>query len=357
MIGRALGVSLRQALRSAALTFFPLTFISLFAWATAGSTSGNTTDPIRASAWLWLGAHLIPFSLSTGKLSILPLLAVLLPIFALRRSFPKVEEGFAKLNGARLFFALWYSLIALAMALASSNHNVKANIYLAPVFAFVIAIASTLKFRVQKFRHFSFAVYCFCILMGVGALVFALSLAAHWSVLKSIGIVIAPGLLGGFLFLAIQLLYLPNIAVMTVSYLMGSGFSFGAHSKITADTFTLNQIPAIPIVSGLPTGRHPILSYGIIAMVIVFILYFIEVIRSESGFRARQVRGIGDAFRFLLFLALLSYLSGGELLTPALNPVGVPLLKFISYIGSALAASALVVLYLPDLIKRVAKRG
>ena len=66
MIARALGVSFRQALRSVALTLFPLAFIALFAWASAGSTTGNTSDPVRASAWLYLGVHLIPFSIPGG---------------------------------------------------------------------------------------------------------------------------------------------------------------------------------------------------------------------------------------------------------------------------------------------------
>ena len=80
MVARALGVSFRQALRSVALTLFPLAFIALFSWATAGSTSGNTSDPIRASAWLYLGVHLIPFTVPSGKLTLLPLLAVLYPM-------------------------------------------------------------------------------------------------------------------------------------------------------------------------------------------------------------------------------------------------------------------------------------
>ena len=58
MVASALGVSFRQAFRSVSLTLFPLAFIALFTWASAGSTSGNTSDPVRASAWLFLGAQI-----------------------------------------------------------------------------------------------------------------------------------------------------------------------------------------------------------------------------------------------------------------------------------------------------------
>ena len=54
---RILLVTLQQALRSIVLTLFPISFIALVAWATAGSETGNTADPIRAAIWLWLGAH------------------------------------------------------------------------------------------------------------------------------------------------------------------------------------------------------------------------------------------------------------------------------------------------------------
>ena len=58
MISRSFFLSLQQAFRSVFLILFPLAFISLFAWATAGATTGSTNDPLRAAIWLWLSAHL-----------------------------------------------------------------------------------------------------------------------------------------------------------------------------------------------------------------------------------------------------------------------------------------------------------
>ena len=56
MLQRVLAVSFAQVLRTIAILLLPLAFISLIAWATAGSTTGNTSDPMRAAVWLWLGA-------------------------------------------------------------------------------------------------------------------------------------------------------------------------------------------------------------------------------------------------------------------------------------------------------------
>ena len=83
MVARRFWVSLQQVIRSIFLIVFPLAFITLFAWATAGSTYGTTSDPMRAAAWLWLGAHLTPFNISNesmvGYLSLLPIGAAVLP--------------------------------------------------------------------------------------------------------------------------------------------------------------------------------------------------------------------------------------------------------------------------------------
>ena len=168
MVARALGVSFRQALRGVALTLFPLTFIALFAWAVAGSTTGNTTDPIRTSAWLFLGAHLIPFSLPTGKLTVLPLLAVVFPIWAIRRGLPSVKEAFSKINGARIVYALWYALLCELIALASRHQGVEANLYFTPIFALIIALVATVDPNYFRARAFYFAAYLFLIALGIG---------------------------------------------------------------------------------------------------------------------------------------------------------------------------------------------
>ena len=108
MLQRVLAVSFAQVLRSVFVILLPLAFIALIAWATAGSATGNTSDPMRAALWLWLGAHHIPFNLSgttVGYLSFLPIGAMLIPFFALRlgfsRALSKLYGDFHNINTAR----------------------------------------------------------------------------------------------------------------------------------------------------------------------------------------------------------------------------------------------------------------
>ena len=357
MVARALGVSFRQALRSVALTLFPLAFIALFAWAVAGSTTGNTTDPIRTSAWLFLGAHLIPFSLPTGKLTVLPLLAVVFPIWAIRRGLPSVEEAFSKINGARIVYAIWYSLLCELIALASRYHGVAANLYLTPIFALIIALVATVDPKYFRARAFYFAAYLFLIALGIGSIAFAVSLGEHWNILKSIAVVIAPGAVGGTLFTLLQLLYLPNIALASLSYLTGIGFSFGAHSIIDGHQIILTQVPALPITAALPTGEHPGLTYAVAFWFLFFVVLFL-LIRRESNSILRLTRySILQGLRIFIALAVITYLSAGELFVEGLNPVGIIWWHFLEYLGVAFLCAAIVVLYIPALLKKVVTRG
>lgn len=357
MIARALGVSFRQALRSVALTLFPLAFISLFAWATAGSTTGNTSDPVRASAWLYLGAHLVPFVVPSGKLTFLPLLAVLYPMWAIRRGLPVVNMAFTKINGARAVYAFWYALLSELLAVVSRYHGVAPNLYLTPVFTYVIALVATADYSLLKNRAFYFAGYLFLIALGLGSLLFAFSLAEHWKVIHSISVVLAPGVVGGIFFAALQLLYLPNFALAALSYVTGIGFSFGAHSVISSSHIKLGQVPALPFVPALPTAVHKELMYGSLFWLLFFILIFLFIRRSHSSLFQLTRSALSQGLRFFIVIAAVIYLSAGELLTSDLNPIGVLWWRFIAYLGVAFLVGSIVVLYIPALAKRVFTRG
>ena len=355
MIARALGVSFRQALRSVALTLFPLAFIALFAWASAGSTTGSTSDPIRASAWLYLGAHLIPFTVPSGKLTFLPLLAALYPMWAIRRGLPMVEGAFNKLNGARIVYALWYSILSELLALASRYHGVGANLYLTPLFTFIIAMIATARFNQSLNRAFYFGLYLLSIALGVGTLAFAFSLIQHVSEIKSISVVLGSGIVGGVLTTLLQLLYLPNFALAALAYITGIGFNFGATSFSHGSLAGLGQIPALPFLTALPTTTHPELKYAVVSWFVLFALLMIYILREGVPTLVRTQILISQGARIFVVIAIFAYLSAGELLSSTLNPVGVLWLHLLAYLAIAFGAAVLLALYLPIAIARIVR--
>jgi len=363
MFGRIFAVALGQAARSVALTLFPASFISLFAWATAGSQSGNTTDPIRASVWIWLGAHLIPFHLSiasnhlAGALTILPMGALIFPIWAIRKSFPKVAEVLPKIEGARFFFALSYTAIATLLALLSRSGGIKPLWYFVPLFTLPISYIATYDFKAAENRYLRFAFHTLLVIWGLCAVAVAISLAAHWSVLRDLGTVIAPGIVGGLLFVAIQILYLPNAAFIALSYFTGIGFHLGAGTSISASAFTLHGIPAIPIFAALPTGKHPLLNFGALIILAFALIALLPVLRENALFKSRQFFAIRTSLFLTVIVTVIAYLSSGELLTSELHLVGVTWWRVSAYFAAAFAVVLLLTTYIPALISKVRSRG
>jgi hypothetical protein len=359
MLGRILAVSLQQAARSVALTLFPASFIALFAWATAGSQTGNTTDPIRASIWIWLGAHLIPFHLNissqhlAGGLSTLPLGALIFPIWAIRKSFPKVKEVLPKVEGARFFFALSYSIIATSLALLSSSSGIKPLWYLVPLFTFPISYLATYDFKAAENRYMRFSLHALLFAWGIAGIILAISLIAHWSVLRDLGTVISPGIVGGVLFVAIQILYIPNAAFIALFYLTGVGFSLGAGTALGSTQFTVHGIPAIPLLASLPTGRHPLLTQSTLLLILFAIIALAPVWRENVRFKSRQFFAIRTSLLTLAIISLIAYLSSGELLTSEMNLVGLRWWKVSGYMSIGFTLALVVMVYIPALFQRI----
>ena len=340
-----------------ALTLFPLSFIALFAWSTAGSATGNTSDPIRAAIWLWLGSHLIPFKLaltsgfSSGSLSFLPLGAAIFPWLALRNGFRRSSEFLGNTRGARSFIVFWYTAIATAAALLSQSVNIKPNLILTPILVSLLALSATVDYQADFFARFKLLAYLALALLGLAIIVIATSLALHFQVVKSLAIVIQPGIMGGILFTLLQLLYLPNIALAAMSYLFGTGFFVGLGTLISPTVINVNSLPAIPILGSLPTTRHPLALIALGIPILIISLNQIRIFRNYQDFSIRQREIIKTVFPLLISLIAISYFAGGALLTKDMSPVGISWWMLPAIFGLVQLAMLLLGLYLPKLIK------
>lgn len=360
---RTLVVSLTQALKGVGLTLFPIIFISLFAWATAGSTSGNTADPMRAAAWFWTAAHLVPFKLLTtsnqiaGQLSLLPMGALIFPVWAIRKSFALVREVAPKESGGRLLYSVFYATVATGLSLASRSSGISSSWYLSSLFTFLIAFCATLDF--SNFAHSSvkLGAYIFLAMWGVAAIATSLSLFSHWKLMVNLTTVNSPGIVGGVLLLFLQILYLPNAAFAALSYLVGAGFTLGLGTVVSPTHFTLTGIPAVPLLSAMPTGKHPLILLGFLSLLIFATLIYVFIRNQKSTFKGRS----HESFRTFLILAAvltgMAYFSSGELLTPVMAHTGTIWLVFGIYLLSAFAAVMVLFLYIPRLFSIVGSRG
>lgn len=334
MLQRVLWVSLTQALRSVALVLLPCAFLSLLAWATAGSIAGNTLDPMRVAGWLWLASHHIPFDLllppggQVGLFSYLPLGALIFPFMAIRSGFIRaayqledVERGVRSLRLMRSLISIFYTGFAALIAWGTTTNGVKPMIYLVPLATFPIswlAMSTVRDFtRREPIFPLQLALRFIAVITGIASLVLAFSLFVNQATIRDLTVVLQPGWLGGTLLFFIGVLYIPNAIMATLSYLIGPGFALGAGTTFSALTHDISQIPAVPILGALPTDRYPLILLSALGVCAGGALFYILAMR-------HNFKTFIASFAIILAgMTLLGLLSGGQLLTKALTPFGV----------------------------------
>ena len=355
MLQRVLGVTFAQALRSAAIFIFPLAFITLIAWATAGSASGTTSDPIRAAMWIWLGAHQVHFDLSLspsgvdGYLSYLPIGGLLLPILALRAGFKRVvsklDGDFSNLTGVRLFFSLFYATLTALIALFSSSPGVNPQWWMAAIFAFLIAFGSSFiaDRSISLAMPVILALRVVALLLGFGFLIYTIAFFTNFGQATLITQVLAPGIFGSLLLLILNLLYLPNVAIAALSYVSGAGFAVGAGTHLSPFTQDIGQIPALPLLAGLPVNSNKwILLFSIVIIAIGALLgYWTVSLQERTSWQS--------FFIVIVMLSLLAYFASGSLITQAMGAVGVSIWQFILFVGGQLLIGLLAFKFIPQL--------
>jgi len=366
-------VSFKQAVRSITLILLPLSFISLIAWATAGSSTGNTADPLRAALWFFLIAHHIPLDLSlsnnaiSGALTYFPIGALLIPFLAIRSGYRKIieEQGeFAPRQKRLLIISLAFSYAAVGtiLSLFATGNTVSAPIYLVFPILFIVAGLSAflssnllpehgIKFPWQRALKVSWIVLM--ALIGIGGVIFSLSLGWHFTTVLQLTQVIEPGIFGGLAFLAVQILYLPNFAIAALSYLAGSGVVIGNGSWLNPFVHRIDEIPAIPLLGGLPVHPHPYL----ILLVLLFVAIGFLIARYGEGIysdRVEQQRFYLATLGIIVILTLfIARASSGELLSSNLSSVGPQWWLMPIMLTLEIALGIALRIYLPILINKI----
>ncbi|NBY51675.1 MAG: hypothetical protein EBQ55_03835 [Actinobacteria bacterium] len=366
-------VSFKQAVRSTTLILLPISFISLVAWATAGSSTGNTADPLRAAIWFFLVAHHVPLNLSfsnetiSGALTFFPIGALLIPFLAIRSGIKRLSEerDVSTLRNKRslvLSLALTYAFFGTLLSFFATGSTVGAPFYL--VFPILFLVASVSGFIASNLlpdhqllfpwqRGLKVAWIAMIAMVGFGALIFAASLAFHFTTVLQLTQVIEPGIFGGLAFLAIQILYLPNFAVAALSYVAGSGVVIGSGSWLNPFVHRIDEIPAIPLLGGLPIHPHPYLAILIVAL--MSLGAFIAMYGSKKYSDPTELkRFLISTIGFVTALTLIfARASSGELLSSNLSSVGPQWWLMPILIGCELGVGAALFIFLPIVITKI----
>lgn len=123
---------------------------------------------------------------------------------------------------------------------------------------------------------------------------------------------------------ALSLGYLPNAALVAVSWLAGPGFSIGS---LSVGPFAVHPgpVPAVPLLAALPDGpAHPWWALALAVPVLVGVGVGRRCAAAGTGLRQRlRILGVAAAVP-ALGAAVLGGLAGGRLGNAAFDPVDVP---------------------------------
>jgi len=347
---RVLSVSLTHVFRAAAFLLLPFSFIALIAWATAGSASGSTTDPIRGAVWIWLGAHHIPFQLAlpptgvAGYLTYLPLGGFVLAFLVIRSAFSRAVDrlsgDFHDINGVRIIFSVLYALLVTVLAFISRSIAVTSQWYLAPLFAFMISLLATMTAgtKVLPSKAVRVAARISALIIGVGLILVSILIFINLSQVKDISISLQPGIFGGILLLFLNILYLPNAAVAAAAYFSGTGLAVGTGTLISPLWYHLGQIPALPLLGILPTARQPLALLGIL----FFIGLGVLLAQWSSQFGLQIF--IQSYIFTVVSCLILAYCASGSLITAEMGAMGVSIWKFVLSIAVEIGIGAVATL-------------
>jgi hypothetical protein len=358
MLTRVLGAALPQVLRSVAWLLLPTSFIALLAWATAGSATGNTGDPLRAALWIWIGAHSIPFDLSlppsglAGQLSYLPLGALIFPVLAIRngvaRTIERLDHDTSLVGPARTAFGVIYTLFALGASFFSKTDSIRPVWYFAIIYVlpFTLLCAATVGRRVALGQGFLYGSRIIALLLGASSMVFGILLLVNISMVKNLTTVLQPGIFGGFLLLLLNILYIPNAIVATLAYFSGVGFAVGSGTLVSPTSFDLNKIPAMPLLGALPDGKSLISLAGVLVIVAAGALLVSWTISLNQRVLFQSL------IVAVLLAAFVGYSGSGALITDAMSAVGVSTWKFTLAIATQLSLGVALASYIPRILNR-----
>jgi len=285
--GRLLSTGLPAALWAVCAGLLSCALPVLLVWAADSRSGAKTPAALRAAGQLWLVAHGTSLTLPGGRLGLLPIGLLALPLLLLVRAGSHAARLAAPVQvrqGLRLtaVIAVGYATAGVVVANASAAADVRPGPFSAlfhtALVGFVGAgagvlrggglrgrLADRLPDRLRRVAPPAFAATA--LLLAAGALLAGVSLALHLDRAADLARSSSPGLVGGLALLLLGIGFVPNAAVWGLSWLAGPGFAVGAGTAVSPFGTTLGAVPALPLLAALPSSSPP-LWVGLLALLV-----------------------------------------------------------------------------------------
>ncbi len=237
--------------------------------------NSDMTGALGAIASMWLGVHQVPISIGGRELGVMPLLPVLLMVWATARSSARATSPYSSwlvvrwvvasaLGGPLLMAAIALAVIHDASSVITELQTPSAlraftSVLVVHAIGAGIGVWSRVGRRALEASSLPgwlgdslrAAVAGVLALVGLSGLVTAGSLVVHWSTMQEL-YGISDSIFGQFSLTVLSVLYAPNVIVGASAVAVGSSAHLGF---ATFSPFTVfgGDIPALPILAAAPT--------------------------------------------------------------------------------------------------------
>jgi hypothetical protein len=315
----------------------------LLIWAADGRSGADSVEASRTAAQLWLLAHGTSLSLVGGTVGLVPLGLTTLLIALLHRAgrhSARLVPISALRQALALVFAiaLPYALVATCLTAAVGTTAVTPDPVRALLGCTVVAVVGaalgvlreagmlgSLGVGERTRRVLLCGAAATGLLLAAGFLLFALSLLTHAGRVAALSSATGPGLVGGTGLVLLQALLVPNAAVWGASWLAGPGFGVGVGTHVSPWATNLGQVPALPVLAGLPTDT-PSAAVAVLSLLVPALAGAVAgrmlAARTQGTAGRAAAEGALVGLAAGVLMAVLALVAGGPLGGGRLSAVG-----------------------------------
>jgi hypothetical protein len=240
-----------------------------------GGGQATTGAAIRAGLAGWLLAHGVPLHIGDGTVALTPLLFTVFAAWRVARAGVHTtravggsRRGSPRLVGLiALAVGAAYALIGLIAGLFAALPGLHVDVLRAPINLFVFGcVAGGLGALKESRGHARLArrtpmpvrdatrtgLVAALLVVGAGAAIAGTSLAVSGGAASKVLALYHAGIAGQTGLTLLCIVYGPNLAVWSASYLIGPGFTLGTGTLVSAGQVSLGAVPALPVLAAVP---------------------------------------------------------------------------------------------------------
>ena len=332
---------------AAAVTLVLCLVVAVVGWfLTDAGAHGSPTDALRIGALGWLAGHGSGISVQGVRLTAVPLGLTLLFGWVTWRSGLRVGESVAEhgpdhhaladgerdwtVPAATGLFTLGYVVTALIVSAVSGTAVTAPSDGRVVLWSLLLCLlaggsgiavgsgraAVRMALLPPLVRSTAAAARLLLLAwLGVSLLVFGIAFVVDGDTALNVMSQLHLGAGPAVLYIAVMLLVVPNATLFSGSYLLGPGFTVGAHTLVSPSAVTLGPVPMFPLLAALPDeGPAPAWTPSLLALApVVAVVAVVLVQRRQPTLRWEHgaLRGLAAGVLAGIVVGVLAGLAGG----------------------------------------------